>query len=40
MATILSRVMSEAHAERLVTAFFFVLTMCVFGFLAIVTLLR
>ena len=40
MANILSRVMSEARAEQFVTVFFYVLTMCVFGFLAIVTLLR
>ena len=39
MPNILSRVMTEAHAERLVIAFCFFLTLCVFGFLVIVTFL-
>ena len=39
MANILSRFMTEAHADRLVMAFCFFLTICVFGFLVLVTLL-
>lgn len=40
MAIVLSRFMTEARAERLLTAFSFVLTACVFGFLVIVILHR
>lgn len=39
MSNILSRFLSEAHAERLVVVFCSLLTICVFGFLMIVTLL-
>jgi len=38
MNIILSWFMIEAHAERLVTAFYFVLTGCVFAFLAMALL--
>jgi hypothetical protein len=40
MTIFLSRFMNEADAERLITAFYFVLTGCVFAFLTLVTLLR
>lgn len=40
MAFILSRFMTEADAELLVTAFHVVLTGCVFAFLAMVILLN
>lgn len=39
MANILSRFMTDAHADRLAMVFCFFLTICVFGFLLIVTLL-
>jgi hypothetical protein len=39
MANILSRFMTDAHTERVVVAFCFLLTICVFGFLMIVILL-
>jgi hypothetical protein len=39
MAYILSWFMNEAHAERLVTASYFVLTGCIFVFLALIVLL-
>jgi hypothetical protein len=39
MASILSRFMTEAHAERVIVVFCLALTICVFGFLMIVTLL-
>ena len=38
MVLILSRFMTEAHVERLITAFHVVLSGCVFVFLAIVLL--
>ena len=38
MASILSRFMTEAHAERVIVVFCLALTICVFG-LMIVTLL-
>jgi hypothetical protein len=39
MTNILSRLMTEAHADRVLMAFSFLLTICVFGFLVLVTLL-
>jgi hypothetical protein len=39
MALILSLLMSDADAERLMTAFHVVLTGCVFAFLAVMLLL-
>lgn len=39
MTSILSRVMTEAHAERVILVFCFLSTLCVFVFLMIVTFL-
>ena len=39
MTNVLSRFMTKAHAEQFVIAFCLFLTLCVFGFLAIVTFL-
>lgn len=39
MANILSRFMTDAHADSVVVVFCFLLTICVFGFLVLVTLL-
>lgn len=39
MSNILSRFMTETHAERLVITFCLFLTICVFGFLVLVTVL-
>jgi hypothetical protein len=38
MTIFLSRFMIEAHAQRLVTTFYFALTGCVFAFLAMALL--
>jgi hypothetical protein len=38
MPMMLSWFMTEAYAERLVTAFYFVLTGCVFAFIAVALL--